>query len=261
MESDVKYYFNSVKQLTACFSFSVILLFSFAANASECGVLQLQTSRSSGVSVDSSTCNDPSSISIGTVFNVAAKGRLWLKSIPSEVDAPQFQMICQNRGESTVYLEFSDNLSPWINQSKLNNCTGWVNNILSCGGTAGEKKAVTCVLTYAKSKQSIQSKTVERTTSVKMRSLKSLLQETIVALDKEEILNVIRPELESCKQVNQTQQQIKVSWLVKNAVVQELDINVGNKQKDAILNNCLETVVKTTEYPQSTEAIPFVTIF
>ena len=90
-------YVKNIKQLiTFCF-INLFLSISFNASGSECGVLKLQVNRSSGVSVKGNKCEELPNISRGTVFDISAKGRLWLKSNPAKPKKNEFQMICQNK--------------------------------------------------------------------------------------------------------------------------------------------------------------------
>lgn len=242
-----------------CF-ISVSLLFSGHVRASECGVMQLEKNRSSGVTMLSNNCTEPPYISIGTIFNLSAKGRLWLKSNSSSFQDSEFQMICQNRTGNTLQLEFSEIFTPWLSQTKLNNCTGWINNKLSCEGPQGEKNGVFCVLSIFKPFVGDQSAKVERTTSVKMRDINVLLQSQnkAVPIDKNTILESIKAEIQLCKKLNGITANSEASWSVLGTEVESLEINSKN---DPVLSECIETVITTFGYPAFSEEVIFKGIF
>lgn len=244
-------YLKNIKRILILSLSSFLFLSSTTTNASECGILQLQNNRSSGVTVKGNDCSNPSAISSGSIFELSSKGRLWLKSNPTEASNSNFQLICQNKTKSSIQLEFSDTQSPWLNQSTLNNCSGWANNKLTCDGNNGEKKGLYCVLSIAKStnKKSTQ---VERTTSVKMRSLISYVNTENPANDitKQEILATIIPELKLCKDLNQYTMDAEISWNVEPSTAkQNINIISTSGLSTASLSECVKTVVRTFSYP------------
>jgi len=248
------------KQIYIICFISVSLLFSGYVRASECGVMQLEKNRSSGVTVLANNCTEPPYISIGTVFSLSAKGRLWLKSNPSSFQDSEFQMICQNRTGNTLQLEFSEIFTPWLSQTKLNNCSGWINNKLSCEGPQGEKNGMYCVLSIIKPFVGNQSARVERTTSVKMRDINLLLQaqNKDVSIDKNKILESIKAEIKLCKKLNGITENSEASWSVLGTEVENLEINSNN---DPVLSECVETVITTFLYPVFSEKVIFKSTF
>ena len=253
----MKRYSQNIKRIICCLMTGVFFLMSYQANALECGVMQLQSNRSSGVSMEMNDCQDQPYVSIGTVFDLSPKGRLWLKSNTSKFKGSEFQMICQNRTMNSLRLEFSDMLLPWLSQSKLSNCTGWVDNKLSCDGINGEKGGVLCALSFIKSDKSTKTKQVERTTSVKMRDIKNLLKAKSVILDKQQILEAIKPELKLCKKINDTKETMTVNWVVQEAVVSDIELTTSNKLDKQVLFDCLEAVIRSAMYPKSTKEVLF----
>ncbi len=259
----MKKYFKHIKLLKIFCWNSLFLLLTSHVNASECGVLQLQNNRSSGVSVIKNKCTESPDISIGTVFELSGKGRLWLKSIPSEFMSPEFQMICQNRTGNILQLEFSDMLSPWLSQAKLNNCSGWIDNKLSCEGPIGKKRGLYCVLSFVQPLTGSQSKQIERTTSVKMRDIKKMIQGkgSFETIDKQQMIAVIEPELRLCKKLNRTTQGINATWSVHAAEVTEISVNLIGDTNDDVLSECVETVIKTFSFPNASEKVIFNSTF
>ncbi len=260
----MKKYFKQIKRLKIfCWNSLFLLLLTGHVNASECGVLQLQNNRSSGISVINNKCTESSDISIGTVFELSGKGRLWLKSIPSEFMRSAFQMICLNRTGNLLQLEFSDMLSPWLSQAKLNNCSGWIDNKLSCDGSMGKKKGLYCVLSFVQPLTGSQSKQIERTTSVKMRDIKKIIQikGSFGTLDKQQMIAVIEPELRLCKKLYQATQGIKATWSVVAAEVTEISVNLTGDTNNHVLSECVETVIKSFSFPGVSEKVVFNSAF
>lgn len=259
--TDMNYYFKSVKQLMFFCFINLFLLISFNVSGSECGVLTLRANRSSGISIEANKCEQLPNISRGTIFDISAKGRLWLKSNPAKPKKNEFQMICQNKAGISALLEFSDELSPWLSQTKLSNCTGWVDNKLSCDSQNGEKSGVYCVLAYVKEVTGNRSKQIERTTSVKMRGIKLLQSEnTAVSSDKQKIPESIKQDLDLCKKLSGIKQDVKVAWTVgQNNEIKEIEVTPTEKLND--LSECVKAVVTTSSYPTLSEKVTFNSIF
>lgn len=250
-------YYKYIKQMIAFIIINVLFI-SANASASECGVLRLQNNRSTGVNVKENKCNEHPYIAIGTIIDLAAKGRLWLKSNQSPVIGSEFQMICQNETGRPVELEFSDMLTPWLSQGKLNDCSGWVNKKLSCEVKMGERNGLYCVLAFFQPDVNNKLKQVERSTSVKLRGSISSLEfvNTFSSTEKQQLFNTIEPELDLCKQLNQITTDIKVSWSVdKDAEVKR--VNVSIEPLNDYLSECVKAVINTIQYPILTKAVEF----
>lgn len=253
----------SRKHLTICFLTNIILLNGINAGAEECGVIQIRQNRSSGISIKANECKELPYISMGTNFDLSAKGRLWVKSNPSAFLDSEFQMICQNRTESTIQLQFADTLPPWLSQAKLNNCSGWTDDKLSCEGQKGEKNGIYCVLTFYKSVPENKTYQIDRTTSVKMRSMESLQKSYANSIQsaKRQTIEAINPEISLCKKLNQINQVIKINWTVSNREVKGIDITLMNKQIEGGWSECFESVISTFSYPNFPEKVTFNTTF
>ncbi len=228
----------------------ILLIVTGYAHAEECGVLRFQSNRSSGISINGNDCKTLPNIALGTVFDVAGKGRLWLKSHSS---GSAFQMICQNRTANVIQLEFSDMLTPWLNQAKLKNCSGWIENRLSCDGLLGEKNGLYCVLSFFKSMNGSKEAKIERTTSVKMRAieLSSEPKKLLSKADKKKLLAAINPELKMCKQLHKMKNYIQFSWVVDQSTEKkEIHILSSIGLRHQALSECVQTVVSTFPYPR-----------
>ena len=252
-------YFKCRKQIIT-FLFISFILASINVNATECGVLQLQSNRSSGVNIKTNKCKEPSFIAVGTVLDLSAKGRLWLKSTSATNTMPEFHMICQNRTEQSVQLEFSGALSPWLNLSKLKDCSHWVDNKLNCAGPNGEKNGVQCVLSFFKSYKGNKSQKIERTTSVKMRGITfpSQSKPSFVPVDKNIIIESIKPELKLCKKLNENNQRSRIAWIVdQNDDQIEIDIISTEGISYFGFFDCIQTVISTFSYPSFSKKAEF----
>ncbi len=172
-------------------------------------------------------------------------------------------MICQNRSAGVLQLHFSDTLPPWLSQSKLSNCSGWVDNKLSCDGQNGEQNGVFCVLTFYKSVPRNKTYKIDRTTSVKMRGMEGLQKSYTNSMQaaKKQTIEAIKPEINLCKNLNKIQQEININWTVLNREVKGIKVSLVNKQNDEGWSECFESVISTFSYPSFPEKMTFNSIF
>ncbi len=252
--------FKYNKQLSFFCLISVITMSSFNAEASECGVLKLQSNRSSGISVKSNKCSELPYVSMGAVFEMAPRGRLWLKSNATVHDNQGFQMICQNRTEQAIQLEFSGPLSPWLSLARLKNCSGWVNNKLSCDGNNGESQGVYCVSAELNPVSRNSTEQVQRSSSVKMRD-KNQLANTNTRLNKQQLLESLKPEFKLCKQLNEVSQDIQVNWVVQMTKVKMFEVILPKLLNNNGLSECMKAVVTAISYPMFSRTENFNSIF
>ncbi|MCH9698177.1 MAG: hypothetical protein K0U68_08755 [Gammaproteobacteria bacterium] len=227
-----------------------------AAYASECGVMLLQDNRSNGVSVSENKCTQPSYISIGTKIDLSSNGRLWLKSSQDPVIGKHFQLICQNQTDRSLQLDFSGFLTPWLNLSALNECTGWINNQLRCEGQSGQRNGFFCVLAFEKASSALaDSSNIERSTSVKVRGFGNNAAESF---DKSQLLAEISNDLVLCKQLNQHVTTLSIRWSVDaNKTVSNFNISPEPQLAGNALSECAQTIVSTFNYPVFNKAETF----
>ena len=223
------------------------LLASLNVIASECGLLELQQNRSSKVSIRGSECAG-NILSSGATLKLAAKGRAWLKPLV-HLSPLKFNLICQNKTRHAISIEFSDQLLPWLNTAKLNNCTGWDNNILKCHGNQGEKDGLICV--FSSVRKSLKPKQIERTTSVKMRSLQF---QSLNTSYQEVMLADIEHDLQLCKQINdEFDEEVQIHWMLEpNFSVRMVGITLY-KQQDQSLANCAKSVIMSYPFTRVSE--------
>lgn len=255
--------FKCIKKILL-FGFMGCLLLSFNAISAECGVLQLQNNRSSGVSVKSNECNEPSNISIGTVFDLSARGRLWLKSLGTGYSDHEFQMICQNRTAQTVQLAFSEPFLPWLSIANLKNCSGWVDNKLSCDGNNAEKYGIHCVLAFIKPDKRSKTEHIERTSSVKMRDVSQLFEadnSEYDSFDKQQLVETLVSELKLCKKLTGFTQDVSINWVVQMAEVKMFNVLTPWAQNNEAFSACISAVISTTSYPRFSKEVSFKSVF
>lgn len=238
--------------------FSLFLFTNINVGASECGIFNFQENKSSGVFINENKCSELPYISQGTIVELLPRARLWLKSIPSEEDGSNFQMICQNRSESIIKLEFSEQQTPWFNLSKMTNCKGWVADKLSCDGDKDGKLGVYCVKALIKKKSGGSgSGQVERTTSLKLRNLKSF-----AGKEKKQVIELLKPELKLCKQLNQVSHTMEIKWTVMpDNKVNEIQVNQAGEIVNNSLSACAEAVVSAFMYPDFFKKEIFISSF
>ena len=215
--------------------------------ASECGLLELKQNRSSGAMLSANEC-DGQIISKKSVLKLAARGRFWLNPVASKTDV-KFNLLCQNKTRESLQFDFSDSLLPWLNISKLNNCSGWVDNRLRCEGERGEKNGLVCVFSVIK--KSGKPKQIERTTSVKMRGFNYATADTSY---KEVMLAEIRRDLKLCKKVNdEFDEKAQIHWMLEpNAPVRLVGITLY-KLDDSALADCAKSVVLSYPFTRVSE--------
>lgn len=235
----------------------ILLSIHIPVNASDCGVLRLQTNRSIGVTVMENKCDKPLYLSIGSRIEMLERGRLWLKSNPEAVIGSAFQMICQNKTEKNLQLEFSELLTPWLSLSKLNGCSGWINNKLTCEKSNGGSNGLYCVLAYNKPDTQRPSGKIERTTSAKIRGLNLSLQPKDASPNTGNLLDALKHDVKLCKQLNQITTVIKVNWHVDtDSRAKQINIHsAGTNNHD--LTECVKSVISTFQYPEFPEEVTF----
>lgn len=228
-------------------------------NASECRSIYRQNSKSFGVFIKKNNCSQDTHISRGTRLELIPRGRLWFKSTPSDYVESEFQLICQNRSSNKVQLEFSDMLSPWLSLAKLNNCSGWVDNKLSCGSADSGEKGIYCVLAPIKTIPDIDQNQIKRTTSIKMRTIKGSVEKIPYKnVDKSILLKVINADLQLCKKLNQITQTLEIKWTVEPN--QNISI-VEMTRSEKLIDECAKAVVSTFIYPEFSEKTTFKSTF
>jgi hypothetical protein len=221
--------------------------------------LYQQDSKGSGVTVKRNNCSQPPYLSVGTVMELAPKGRLWLKSTPSEYVNSRFQLICQNRSSDSLQVEFSGMLSPWLSVPTL--CGSWVDNTLNCKAANGGQKGLYCVLSPLNERRASQSADPTRTTSVKMRELGGELRSSTGAVINftQQKLDLIKSELYLCKSLNQIAAMDTMEWTVST----EGEVNVikASGMTNHALLACYKAVVTTFPYPIFAKQMTFKSTF
>ncbi|MCK5872190.1 MAG: hypothetical protein KAG26_05145 [Methylococcales bacterium] len=247
----------------ASYLYKIIVLFivsfgflvSLTVNAGDCRGLYVKDSKSSGMIVKKNNCSDSPHLSASSIIELAPQGRLWLTSITKNESRAKFQLICQNRSNQLLQLAFSERISPWLNLSTLKGCSGWVDNKLSCNEK--DQLILYCVLPPIQPKIAAHSATIERTTSVRMRSFNNSNAQT--KFDQNKVLDRINLELQLCKQVNQITQTLVIEWIVDSE--DKISVKWGHTTIDKALSSCVQAVVTTYPYPKFSKTRIFNTTF
>lgn len=217
------------------FNIGLVLSGSVAANvmAAECKA-KLVEAGSTGVSVskNTSTCQESSKITLGSVLELSPGSRMWLKFDPNST-GESFQLICQNRSASTIAVNVASTAAPWIKPQGLKNCEQWKNSKLRCGSEE-EKTSFFCAIASARPEKT--KNPMEVTTSVKMRGFP--IQP---AVSPEDVIKGIQPDIELCKNLYNVSEKTEMSWTVVSLGIIK-DLKVSSDNQDFI--TCVEGVVK-----------------
>lgn len=214
--------------------------------AAECGQARLVEAGSAGVKITKNTCQDPTRVTAGSVLELSAGSRMWLKFNPS-AKGEAVQVICQNRSADTVKVQVANASEPWIKPENVKSCESWKNNKLTCEGSSGEKSFF-CAVAKAKSETMLASasgkskKLSEVTTSVKMRGI----QPIAVPVTPEDVVKSLKPDIELCKSLFNVSEKVDMSWTVSLGKIQDLSVTSENKD----LVSCVEDVVKQANADQ-----------
>jgi hypothetical protein len=230
------------------------------AQAVECEAMQFLKNKSQGVSVLNNLCEAENKMSIGSRFILTPGGRLWLKAhTDNNID---FQLICQNRAARTVEVEFSNTFSPWITPKGFAQCSDWINHKLSCQNGRSIKNDFICAIAVIKPPEYQKVTNLERTTSVKMRTVNADKKRTeTVRLSDPELINavmvVIRSEVKLCRDLYQVEHPATVFWRVDVlGRIEKLSFANGDHLEPQF-RSCVESVVKNVTYPKFNENVTF----
>lgn len=226
--------------------------------AAECGVFRYVPNKSIGVTIKGNSC-DRDDIALGSEFDLIPGARLWFKSHTSG-DSKKIQGICQSRSSENLHIAVANDKQPWIKPTGTISCDSWVNNKINCSGSKGEPNALSCYITVSQDElapSSTQAKVMDdRTTSVRMRSLKPLASQLDKDAEKQRIIVAMQTEFGLCQSLKTSDSQIKISWLVESNSTVETVIpaaNSDNTPTDKNFIECLTAVIKDYPYPQSDE--------
>ena len=222
----------------------LMALLSSIVQAGECGLMQLMENKSRGIDGLSGDCAKPSGLTVGDSIALTPKGRVWLK-VAKTATASGFQMICQNRSEKIVNIKITQAVLPWLAPQGLGECQVLGEKKLNCKSAEGKGGAFVCAIAALKSPTSGKTKKIERTSSVKMRSIFAL-QAKIQSVDTKEIISQIKPEVELCRSLYPTDAPINVSWIVgDDARAKSFSIELTGDNLHQELSDCIESVVIT----------------
>ena len=226
------------------------------AQAVECATMQFLKNKSQGISVKNNLCGVEDKVSVGSIFTMIPGARLWLKS--QSADNTGFQLICQNRTTRPVEVKFSNTVSPWIVPKGFSQCSQWINNKLSCIDDDSTANDFICATAVIEAPEYIKVSSLERTTSVKMRSFNP---DEINRLTKPELINMVEGSIHSevglCRDLYRTKLVGKVTWtLDKIRRIEKLSF-ANTDNLDQQFHSCVESVIHNFSYPKFKEAVAF----
>lgn len=231
-------------KVVASIGLLIMLFFQPIVWAEECGVINLIKSKSRGSEILSNDCEDSSAMKLGSVVSMLPKARLWLM-IASESGDKQ-QMICQNKHTQAVSVELTSLSLPWISPQGLSECSVTSKNRLVCD--AEEKKNVFfCAIASVKSIVN-NTNTVERATSVKMRSIFSMMNSQKDNNEYQLDLKAIKEDIRLCRKLHQNASELDISWSLDEAGEIDylaIEVNGTASDLDKDLNECITSALSS----------------
>lgn len=228
--------------------------------ADSCGVMKLLENKSTAITINQNTCQERGNLALGSVITMQPGSRLWLKSNPEALSESSFQLICQNMSGDVVDAGVYGILPPWFQVSGGLNCSGWVDNKLNCADASDSKKNFFCALAYEGYEDQKQN-AYQRSSSVKIRSID---QNKLGRGEKEAeqhrykaYVEVIKRDVDLCKQVNQIDKPLKLVWRVAlKGLQQQVDILYPLDRQGKFFG-CVEAVLRSFPYALHNESLTF----
>lgn len=217
--------------------------------AAECSVLEFLEKKSSAAQVLVNPCLDEQWVGVGSVFRLLPEGRLWLKSKALD-SASDYQLICRNRSLKTSNISVTRADYPWIQPRGFAQCSGWIENKLTCKDLADGSDLFFCAAAITKKPEVLRE--IQRKTSVTMRGLAE--QGHLDALNEvatgeiDQLADFIKSEIDLCRQVYQNRQIVTLAWTVQasgrvtDPVIKEPDTDPG-------FAACIVDVINNFDYP------------
>jgi hypothetical protein len=248
-----------LKMLTKILFFITVLVIA-DVQAVDCETMKLLKSKSQGVRVQNNVCDVDDRVSVGSRFILVPGGRLWLKA--QTTDNRNFQLICQNRAGREVEVKYLNKFLPWIMPTGFSQCSGWINNKLSCEDGLGTKNDFICAIAAIKPPEYLKVTSLERTTSVKMRTFKkNINKSTTVGVATSELINImagdIRSEVGLCRNLYQVEWYVKATWVLGTLGSIEKLSFTNTENFDHQFRSCVESVIYNFSYPEFNENVVF----
>jgi len=243
----------SMKLITTLFlNLSLLTPYTMShAAESGCGVMSLMAKKSYNTDIQGNTCSK-NSIGIDTKLTLKPEARLWLQEINQNNTSLLRQLICQNKSNNNIELQLNKSEPPWIKVATSQVCNEWSNNKLLCTDTANNTASLYCIQSSLKIHPTQDNKKMERTTSVKVRSLlTSNLQVSIPLTDFSSLS--LGEEVSLCRDLYQDIAPITASWhLDSDATVKHLKVKPNRllRHKPHFIN-CVESVINAYPFPNS----------
>lgn len=243
-----------LKVLTKILFFIAVLVIA-DVQAIDCETIKILKSKSQGVRVQNNVCKVDDRVSVESRFILDPGGRLWLKA--QMTDNRNFQLICQNRAGREVEVKYLNKFLPWIMPTGFSQCSGWINNKLSCEDDHGTKNGFICAIAVIKPPKYLKVTSLERTTSVKMRTLKKGINKSATS----ELINImagdIRSEVGLCRNLYQVGWYVKATWILGTLGGIEKLSFTNTENVDHQFRSCVESVIYNFSYPEFNENVVF----
>ena len=224
--------------------------------AGSCIALTVQKDRSPGATVVANECRDDENLALGSVVQMNGGARLWLKSQAEARSDSNFQVICQNKSIDQLQIEVVSPFLPWIKPKNVDQCGSWAGDRLSCNDAVSGMPILFCAIARIRNLE--YDNVIQRKTSVTMRGVVgqsgALSAGAGESADLEKIIDSLRPEVDLCKKVFQSQAAIALSWTIGvDGRVHDAEAQ-GGRSTDALIS-CALDVVRNFAFPPLTEAV------
>lgn len=257
--------FKTMNSFKSALTYTASCLLLAAANASGCGVVHYLENKSNGVKVMANPCKTNDSIAVGGVFALSPGARLWIKSPPGTPTGKNFQAICQNSSADLITLNVDGPDKPWLYPKQLSDCSGWVDNKMSCGSIKDRQKSLLCVIAAIEPAPYLTTDEIKRATSVIVRALpiRKPPDRTWTEFNINRLLDAIHPETELCRNLYQASYPVKIDWVLDiNGQVTDLKAARGSQYKlegkddvEQQFTNCVIDVVNNFSYPKPPKTV------
>lgn len=220
------------------------------AAAASCSVVEYLREKSALSDMVVNPCLSENTAGVGTVFQMHPGGRLWLKSLSTNDPSLNYQLICRNKSRKPTKVSVTSFLLPWIQTSGFVSCNSWVENKMECKNSNGDPDVLFCA--FAAMKKPEINQDIQRTTSLSMRGVPgedaSNASARALSVQADQVTDLMKPEIDLCRNVYQNQQNLRVEWVVKTTG----KINqptIKEPVPDEGFSACVLDVIKNFSYP------------
>jgi hypothetical protein len=234
----------------------VSLFPSLSLRAAECNILQLQKSHIPGLSVTNNRCPNATALSPQSVIEIQGGSRLWIETIGTSRESTKFQIICQNQEATPIKVKFADKFMPWVAPVGFSNCTGWIENRLTCYSAGQQMTALLCVIAQKQDKPAVSK--IQPKTSVTMRGVGAKPPER-PAIDASFLADLPKPNIELCRKIVSSNIPLTIKWVLKpskdKAFAPEITNPLMLTAADRQFAACVHEAIENTAFPSVTSDI------